>query len=57
VVGWGDNDIAIEVDERSGAVGIDIHSLATRIVDLTKRDAGGPIFGLVRKGDSDRRVS
>jgi hypothetical protein len=35
---------------------IDIHSFASRIVDLTKLEAEGPIFGLVRQEGSDRRV-
>src|SRR5215211_385572 len=57
VVGWGDHDIVIDVDEEGVPVGIDIPSFASRIVDLTKLEAEGPIFGLVRPGDSDRRVS
>ena len=46
----------IDVDEKGVPVSIDIHSLASSIVDLTKLEAEGPIFGLVRRGDSDRRV-
>jgi hypothetical protein len=57
VVGWGDHDIVIDVNGEGEPIGMDIHSLASRIVDLTKLEAEGPIFGLVRQGDSDRRVS
>ena len=57
VGGWGDHDFVIDVDEKGVPVSIDIHSLASSIVDLTKLEAEGPIFGLVRRGDSDRRVS
>lgn len=56
VVGWGDHDIVIDVDGEGVPVGIDIHSFASRIVDLTKLEAEGPIFGLVRQEGSDRRV-
>ena len=47
----------IDVDGEGVPVGIDIHSFASRIVDLTTLEAEGPIFGLVRQGDSDRRAS
>ena len=47
----------IDVDEEGVPVGIDIHSFASKIVDLTKLEAEGPIFGLVRPRDSDKRVS
>lgn len=57
VVGWGDHDIVIDVDEEGVPVGIDIHSFASKIVDLTKLEAEGPIFGLVLPRDSDKRVS
>ncbi len=56
VVGWGDHDIVIDVDSEGVPVGIDVHSFASRVVDLTKREAEGPIFGLVRSGGSERRV-
>src|SRR5215204_2622475 len=56
--GWlGNHDIVIDVDGEGVPVGIDIHSFASRIVDLTTLEAEGPIFGLVRQGDSDRRAS
>jgi uncharacterized protein YuzE len=56
VVGWGDHDIVIDVDEEGVPVGMDIHSFASRIVDLTRLEAEGPIFDLVRQGDSERRA-
>jgi uncharacterized protein YuzE len=56
VVGWGDHDIVIDVDAQGVPVGIDVHSFASRIVDLTKLEAEGPIFGLVRSGGSEKRV-
>lgn len=57
VVGWGDHEIVIDVDEEGVPVSIYIHSIASRIVDLTKLEAESPLFGLVRQGDSGRRVS
>jgi len=56
VVGWGDHDIVIDVDVEGVPVGIDVHSFASRIVDLTKLEAEGPIFGLVRSGSTESRV-
>ncbi len=38
----------IDGDEEGVPAGIDIHSIASRIVDLTKLEAEGPISGLVR---------
>jgi uncharacterized protein YuzE len=57
VVGWGDHDIVIDVDGDGVPVGIDIDTFASRIVDLTKLEAEGPIFGLVRSEGPERRVS
>ena len=56
VVGWRDHDIVIDVDGEGVPVGIDVHCFASRIVDLTKLEAEGPNFGLVRSGDSERQV-
>jgi hypothetical protein len=56
VLGWGDHDMMIDVNGEREPIGMDIHSLVSRIVDLTKLEAEGPIFGLVRPGNSDRRV-
>jgi uncharacterized protein YuzE len=56
VVGWGDRDIVIGVDGDGVPVGIDIESFASEIVNLTKLEAEGPIFGLARMGGPERRV-
>ncbi|MCA1717129.1 MAG: hypothetical protein LC781_09905 [Actinobacteria bacterium] len=48
VVGEGDRELVIDVDADGVLVGIDIHSFASEIVDITKLEAEGPIFGLVR---------
>lgn len=57
VVGWGDHDIVIDVDSDGVPVGIDIDSFASRIVDITKLETEGPIFGIGPSEDSERRVS
>ena len=56
VVGRGSRDIVIEVDGDGVPVGIDIDSFASEIVDLTKLEAEGPIFGLTRAGGPETRV-
>jgi uncharacterized protein YuzE len=56
VVGEGDRELVIDVDAAGVPVGIDIHSFASEIVDLTKLEAEGPIFGLVRTGSHGRQV-
>jgi uncharacterized protein YuzE len=57
VVGWGDHDIVIDIDGDGMPVSTDIDSFASRIADITRLEMQGPIFGLVRSGDSERRVS
>ena len=57
VVGWGEHDIVIDLDGDGTPVGIDIDSFASRLVDLTKLEAEGPVFGLVRPDGTERRVS
>jgi hypothetical protein len=52
----GSRDIVIEVYGDGVPVGIDIDSFASEIVDLTKLQAEGPIFGLVRVGRPEKRV-
>lgn len=37
-------------------VGIGIHSFAFEIVDITRLEAEGPVFGLLRARTSERRV-
>lgn len=56
VVGRGDLDIVEGVDADGVPVGIDMDSFASEIVDLTKLEAEGPIFGLSRVGVPERRV-
>lgn len=53
VVGWGDRDIVIDVDGDGTPVGIDIDSFASEIVELSKLEAEGPIFGLVRAKNTE----
>jgi len=57
VVGSRDHDIVIDVDGDGVPVGIDIDSFASKIVDITKLEAEGPMFGLTRARGSERRVS
>jgi uncharacterized protein YuzE len=57
VVGWGDHDIVIDVDSDGVPVGIDIDSFASRIVDITKLETEGPIFGMGPSKGPERRVS
>jgi hypothetical protein len=54
--GWlgGSRHIVIDVD--GDGVPVDIDSLASEIVDLTKLESEGPIFGLARAGGPERRV-
>jgi len=57
VVGWGEHDIVIDVDGDGVPAGMDIASFASQIIDITKLEAEGPIFGLIRSESSERRVS
>ena len=57
VVGWGEHDIVIDIDGDGTPIGIEIDSFASRIVDLTKLEAEGPVFGLVRPGSTQKWVS
>ncbi len=50
MVGWGSRDSVIGVDGDGVPVGIDIGSSASEIVDLSKLEAEGPIFGVARVG-------
>ena len=47
----------VDVDAEGVPIGIDIHQDASKVVDLSKLEAEGPIFGLVPAKDTDRRVS
>ena len=57
VVGWGEHDIVIGIDGDGTPIGIEIDSFASRIVDLTKLEAEGPVFRLVRPGSTQKWVS
>ena len=48
--------MVVDVDGDGVPVGIDIHSFASEIVDITKLEAEGPVFGLARTGNRGRRV-
>lgn len=56
VVGEGNRELVVDVDSDGVPVGIDIHSFASEIVDITKLEAEGPVFGLARAGNRGRRV-
>lgn len=53
VVGDG---FVVDVDGDGVPVGIDIYQDASKVVDLSKLEAEGPIFGLARAKDSGKRV-
>lgn len=57
VVGTGDRDIVIDVDGDGVPVGIDIDSFASEIVDLSKLEAEGPIFGLKAAESAEEKAS
>lgn len=57
VVGFGERDIVIDLDGNGVPVGIDIDSFASEIVDLSRIEAEGPIFGLHARGkEQDRQA-
>jgi uncharacterized protein YuzE len=56
VVGSGEYDIVIELDADGVPVGIDIDSFASRIVDITKLEVEGPVFGLIRPSSSEKQA-
>lgn len=56
IVGEGDRELVIDVDADGVPVSIDIHSFASEIVDITKLEAEGPVFGLVRTGNDGKRL-
>lgn len=49
--------MVVDVDAEGVPVGIDIYQNASKVVDLSRLEAEGPIFGLVPAKDADRRVS
>lgn len=48
------DEMNINVDENGTPVGIELYQYASKIADLSKLEADGPVFGLVRAGDSQR---
>ena len=48
--------MVVDVDEEGVPVGIDIYQEASKIVDLSKLEAEGPVFGLVRAGSPKSQV-
>ena len=47
----------VDVDAEGVPIGIDIHQDASKVVDLSKLEVEGPVFGLVSAKDTDRQVS
>ncbi len=50
------DEMNVNVDENGKPVGIELYQYASEIADLSKLEADGPIFGLVRAGSPERRV-
>ncbi len=48
--------MVLDVDGEGVPVGIDIYQDASKIVDLSKLEAEGPVFGLRVAEDAERRV-
>lgn len=48
--------MVVDMDEEGIPVGIDIYQDASKIMDLSKLEAEGPVFGLVRTESAERRV-
>jgi uncharacterized protein YuzE len=46
----------VDVDAEGVPIGIDIHQDASKVVDLSKLEAEGPIFGLVPAKNTDKWV-
>lgn len=56
IAGEGDRELVIDVDADGVPTGIDIHSFASEIVDLSKLEVEGPIFGMVRAEGPEKRA-
>ncbi|CAN5760473.1 hypothetical protein BH20ACT11_BH20ACT11_06390 [soil metagenome] len=54
VVGDG---VVVDVDATGAPVGIDIHQNASEIVDLSRLEVEGPVFGLKDAGGAGKRAS
>lgn len=48
--------MVVDVDEEGIPVGIDIYHDASKIVDLSRVEAEGPVFGLSPTDGTERRV-
>lgn len=46
----------VDVDAGGVPVGIDIHQDASKVVDLSRLEAEGPIFGVIPSGSPEKRV-
>ncbi len=49
-------EMNVNVDENGTPVGIELYQYASKIADLSRIEAEGPIFGMVRAKDSGKRV-
>lgn len=47
----------VDVDAEGVPIGIDIHQDASKVVDLSRLEAEGPIFGVIPSGSTEKRVS
>jgi uncharacterized protein YuzE len=47
----------VDVDAEGVPIGIDIHQDASKVVDLSRLEAEGPIFGVIPAGSTEKRVS
>lgn len=50
------DEMNINVDENGTPVGIELYQYASSIADLSKLEADGPIFGLIRADNPESRV-
>lgn len=48
-------EMNVNVDENGTPVGIELYQYASKIADLSRIEAEGPIFGLVRADNPERR--
>jgi uncharacterized protein YuzE len=46
----------VDVDAEGVPIGIDIHQDASKVVDLSRLEAEGPIFGLIPSDRTEKRV-
>lgn len=50
------DEMNINVDENGTPVGIELYQYASSIADLSKLEAEGPIFGMMRAKNTEKRV-